>query len=215
MLLPAQRESVIKTALQAREMGLVVWTFGNFSLRDDETGYICLTPSGMDYAELRPADVVVMDVEGKIIEGQRQPSVEAPLHCLIYRKRPDVRGICHTHSVYATAWACVKAELLVVVAEVAALVGGKVPTAPYRPMGTKELAAVVAETLGEKQAVLLANHGQLTVGPDLNTALANAVIVEEGARIAYYATGLGELNAIPAEECAAIRRWALQRYGQK
>jgi len=215
MLLQQQRECVIKTALRARDMGLIVLTFGNFSLRDPKTGYVCLTPSGMDYADLCPEDVVVMDVEGNIIDGRRKPSVEAPMHYLIYQKRPDVCGICHTHSVFATAWACIDAKLPVAVAEVAALVGETVPTAPYRPMGTMELAEVAAETLRDKQAVLLANHGQLAVGPDLATALTNAVIVEEGAKITYYAKSLGRLNIIPTEECLSIRQWALKRYGQK
>ena len=99
MLLKPQREKVISTALTARQMGLVVLTFGNFSIRDAATGYICITPSGMEYADLKPEDIVVINNKGDVIDGSRRPSVETPLHCAVYQGREDVDGICHTHSV--------------------------------------------------------------------------------------------------------------------
>ncbi len=215
MLLEHQRVKVIEIAQKSRKLGLVVLTFGNFSLRDEQTGYVCITPSGMDYDELEPADIVIVDFQGNILDGRRNPSVEMPMHCLVYQKREDVGGICHTHSTFATAWACARDSLPVVVAELAALVGGPVPVAPYRPMGTQELAESVVDTLEDKHAVLLANHGLLAAGPDLDTALANAVVVEEGAKIAYYSKMLGSQKELPAEECQALRDWLLKKYGQK
>ena len=159
VLLSFQREKVISVAQSARRMGLVVLTFGNFSLRDEETGYICITPSGMDYDELKPEDIVVVNRDGAVIDGRRTPSVETPLHCAVYRHRNDVFGVCHTHSVFATAWACCNVPFPVIVAELAVLVGGRLDTAPYRPLGTPELAEAVVKTLGVKHAVLMANHG--------------------------------------------------------
>lgn len=215
MLLGEQRKKVIETALRAREMGLVSLTFGNFSLRDEKTGYICITPSGMDYKDLRPEDIVVLDAGGRVVDGSRKPSIEAPLHTMTYQKRKDVFGVCHTHSVFATAWASCGMGIPVIVFELAALIGGPVDCAPYRCAGTVELAEVVTDALKDKQAVLMANHGLLAVGPNLDTALANAVVVEESAKIAYYAKGIGEVQLIPGEDCIAARRRILHNYGQR
>ncbi len=213
-MLSEQRLQVVKTAQKAQKMGLLPLTFGNLSLRDVETGYICITPSGLEYSEMEPEDILVIDVAGKIIEGKRKPSTETPLHCRAYQERADIYGVCHTHSTFATAWASSANQLPVVVAELAALVGGTVETAPYRPMGTPELAEVVVAALGNKHAVLMANHGVLTVGYDLNTAFANAVVIEEGARVAYYVYNIGGGNIIPEDECQRLREWVLRRYGQ-
>ncbi|MDD4146326.1 MAG: class II aldolase/adducin family protein, partial [Clostridia bacterium] len=207
MLLEKQREEVIKIALKAQQLGLIALTFGNFSLRDQETGYVCITPSGMDYEDLEAADIVVMDDQGKIIDGQRKPSVETPMHTMVYRKRKDVCGVVHTHSVFATAWASCYVEFPVIAAELAALVGEPVKTAPYRRMGSMELAEIVSETLQDKHAVLMSNHGLLTVGSNLKTAFANAVIVEEAAKITYYAKNMGQLKILDDQECKTLRKW--------
>lgn len=214
MLLEKQREEVIKIALKAQQLGLIALTFGNFSLRDQETGYVCITPSGMDYEDLEAADIVVMDDQGKIIDGQRKPSVETPMHTMVYRKRKDVCGVVHTHSVFATAWASCYVEFPVIAAELAALVGEPVKTAPYRRMGSMELAEIVSETLQDKHAVLMSNHGLLTVGSNLKTAFANAVIVEEAAKITYYAKNMGQLKILDDQECKTLRRWVIEKYGQ-
>jgi L-ribulose-5-phosphate 4-epimerase len=216
MLLEEARKKVIEIARLAGKMGLVTLTFGNFSLRDRQTGYICLTPSGLSYDELQPSDIVVVDVDRNIIDGGRKPSVEMPLHCLTYRNRPDVCGVCHTHSVYATAWSCSAERFPVVVAELASLIGESyVFKAPYRPMGSEELAQVTVATLADKDAVLMTSHGVLAVGPDLSNAFQNAVAVEEGAKIAYLAGNMGGLKTIPEEECQALRRWMKTKYGQQ
>lgn len=215
MLLKNEREQVIKYALKAQEMGLIALTFGNFSLRDPESGYICITPSGMDYEDLDPSDVVVIDEQGKVIDGVRTPSIETPMHTMVYRKRKDVFGVVHTHSVFATAWASCDLEFPLIAAELAALVGEPVKTAPYRRMGTEELAEIVTETLQDKHAVLMANHGLLAVGPNLKTAFSNAVIVEEAAKITYYAKMMGHIKELDQEECKVLRRWIMEKYGQK
>lgn len=215
MILKELREKVIEIALKAREEKLIPLTMGNFSARDRRTGLICITPSGMNYESLKAEDIVVLDSEGNIAEGGRKPSIEFPLHCAVYRRRKDVFGVSHTHSVFATAWAACNESIPVVVAELAALIGGPVECALYKPMGSLELAETAAMRLMDRNAILLANHGVLAVGPDIDTAFANSVVVEEGAKIAFYARQIGVMKLIPEEECQALRENSLEKYGQK
>jgi L-ribulose-5-phosphate 4-epimerase len=215
MLLEELRSRVIATALKAQKEKLIPLTMGNFSARDKKTGYICITPSGMDYETLVPSDIVVLDEESNVIEGERKPSIEAPLHCAVYRRRKDVFGVSHTHSVFATAWAACNESIPVVVAELAALIGGPVECAIYKPMGSLELAETAAIRLKDRHAILLANHGVLAVGHDIESAFANSVVVEEGAKIAYYARQIGVMKLIPEEECISLRKTTLEKYGQR
>ena len=214
MLLQDLRMKLIQIALRAQRENLIPLTFGNFSIRDKETGYICITPSGMEYSLLVPEDIVVVDSDCNIIDGKRKPSIEVAMHCMTFRERPDVFGIAHTHSTFATAWASCCEDIPAVVAEVAALVGSSISCAPYRPMGTIELAQVVVDYLKDKYAVLLANHGLLAVGPSIEVAYANAVIVEEGAKVAFYGKQIGIIKYIPDEECMNLRRIAMEKSGQ-
>lgn len=215
MLLKELREKVIEISLKAQKERLIPLTMGNFSARDKRTGYICITPSGMEYDKLTAADIVVLDEDGNIIDGERKPSIEAPLHCAVYRRRKDVFGVSHTHSVFATAWAACNESIPVVVAELAALIGGPVECALYKPMGSLELAETAAIRLKNNNAILLANHGVLAVGHDIEAAFANSVVVEEGAKIAYYARQIGVMKLIPEEECESLRITTLEKYGQK
>lgn len=215
MILKELREKVIEIALKAQREKLISLTMGNFSARDRHTGLICITPSGMSYDRLKAEDIVILDLEGNIAEGERKPSIESPLHCAVYRRRNDVFGVSHTHSVFATAWAACNESIPVVVAELAALIGGPVECALYKPMGSLELAETAALRLMKKNAILLANHGVLAVGPDVETAFANSVVVEEGAKIAFYARQIGAMKLIPEEECEALRKSNLEKYGQK
>lgn len=214
MLLQETRQKVIQTALRAQNDRLIPLTMGNFSIRDKETGYICITPSGMEYSLLQPEDIVVVDINGNTIEGNRKPSIETQLHCRTYAKRSDVYGICHTHSVYATAWACCGKEIPVIVAELAGMIGGPVKCAPYAPMGTLELADITSEHLGAQNAVLLANHGVLAVGENIDKAYANAVIVEEGAKVTLFALQIGDMKTISDQECRQLRQQTIEGYGQ-
>ena len=214
MLLESLRKKVIEIAQKAQAEKLIPLTMGNFSAKDKTTGLIAVTPSGMPYETLIPEDIVIVDAAGKIIDGIRKPSIETPLHCAVYRKRLDIGGIAHTHSTFATAWAACHKPVPVVVAKLASFIGGPVECAPYRPMGSEELALTVADSLKDRHAVLMANHGLLAAGPDLDTAFNNAVIVEEGAKIAYFAMPLEQVKYISEEECTVLRAIALAKYGQ-
>lgn len=215
MLLHQQRQKVIEIALKAQTDKLIPLTMGNFSVRDQETGYVCITPSGMEYSALTPEDVVVVDLQGNIIDGTRKPSTETQLHCRTYARRADVFGICHTHSVYATAWACCGKEIPVIVAELAGMIGGPVKCAPYAPMGTIELAEIVSQHIGLQNAILLENHGLLAVGETIDKSYANAVIVEEAAKITLFAMQIGGAKTISDQECSALRKQTIANYGQK
>lgn len=215
MLLKEQRQKVIEIALKAQGERLMPLTMGNFSIRDKETGYICITPSGMDYSLLKPEDIVVVDLRGNAIDGDRRPSIETQLHYRTYAKRQDVMGICHTHSSFATAWACCGKEIPVIVAELAGMIGGPVQCAPYAPMGTVELADIVSDSLGSRNAILMENHGMLAVGESIEKAYANAVIVEEAAKVTLYAIQIGGMKTITDQECDYLRKQTNENYGQK
>lgn len=215
MLLETIRNTVIETARRARRDKLVTLTFGNFSMRDRDTGYVCITPSGLDYDSLLPEDIVVVDLHGNTVNGHRRPSIELPLHLEVYKRRPDVMAVVHTHSVFATAWAACRKDIPAAVAEVAMVAGGPIRCAPYRTVGSYELARTAVDTLEDKSIVLLANHGVLAVGPDMDSAYVNAVVAEEGARIAFYAQQIGTIAAIDEEECRSLIRVARDKYGQK
>lgn len=214
MILIEERKKIVEIAVRIQEEKLVPLTFGNFSIRDDDTGYVCITPSGMAYNTLTAEDIVVVDQHCNIVDGSRKPSIETPMHCAVYRKRPEVMSVVHTHSTFATAWAACGKDLPVVVAEVAALVSGPVRCAPYMPCGTVDLAEVTSDWLRKDDAVLLGNHGALTVGPNIDTAYTNAVIIEEGAKIAYYTQGIGQMKELKPEECQNERAAAIKGYGQ-
>jgi len=214
MLLEEQRKQVIDIAGQALQSGLIMRTMGNFSIRDPETGYVCITPSGMDYSVVKPEDIIVMNTERIVIDGSRKPSIESGMHCLAYQKRPDVCGVCHTHSCYATAWACVEEPFPLVLVEMAAVLGGKLETAPFFPMGSEELAGATIQALGKLNAVLLSNHGQLTVGSTLDKALANAQLVEEAAKIAFCVVSIGKPKLISPVQANLLQQWITENYGQ-
>ncbi|GAA0731720.1 class II aldolase/adducin family protein [Clostridium oceanicum] len=215
MLLEKQREKIIQIALEVQKLNLVALTFGNFSIRDIETGYVCVTPSGMKYEDLKTEDIVIMDTDCNIVDGSRKPSIEASMHCAVYRKRKDVFGIVHTHSVYATAWASCNKSIPCVLAETAAVVGGTIKCAPFKPMGSVELAEVTIEELGNSDAVLMERHGVLAVGNNIDVALANAIIVEESAKVAYFAKNIGEISELPKDVCLKLRNDVMEKYGQK
>lgn len=214
MLLEKERKKIIEVALTIQKEKLIPLTFGNFSLRDTNTGYICITPSGMPYDTLHPSDIVVVDVNGNIIDGERKPSVEVPMHTAIYRKRKDVNGIIHTHSTYCTAWACRDGGMPCITSEVADLVGGKVKCAKFCLPGSEELATVTAETLGDDKAVLMGNHGAICVDIDVDAALKDAIVLEAGAKVAFIAFQMGNVNILDDQIAKFMLEDTKQNYGQ-
>ncbi|MGE5675877.1 MAG: class II aldolase/adducin family protein, partial [Mycobacterium leprae] len=210
------RRAVCNTARRMQTDGLVKLTSGNVSCRIPGTDLFAITPSGMDYESLEPADVCVLDLSGKVVAGSRRPSSETPMHALTYRRRPDVGGVVHTHSIYASAFACLGREMPVISTELAMLVGGTIPCAPYARSGTEEFGVAAVDTLGaDALAVLFQNHGVMAVGRTLKEAYAVAVGLEEAAMIYYLASQMGSPVIIPAEERERMFREFRTSYGQR
>lgn len=160
---------------------LVQGTGGNISVRT-ERGFI-ITPSGMEYAMLTPDDLVEMDLDGRILNGVRKPSIEKDMHRLILRARPDVSAVVHTHATFAVAVASSRRSLPAMTDNQIAEFGGTVPTADYAPIGTPELARNVTEALGSGKGVLMANHGMVCVGKTIGECLSLSLELEESAKI--------------------------------
>jgi L-ribulose-5-phosphate 4-epimerase len=183
---------------------LVIASLGNVSCRNKDDA-ICITPSGIDYESLNLQDIVTIDENGTVLEGDNAPSSETPMHTLIYAKRPDITGIVHTHSLHASAFSVVNKEIPVEMVEVAAHVGGTVPVAPYRTPGTAELGESALTVLQEKRACLLQNHGVLAVGDTLEKAYKAAAIVEIAARIHILGLQVGTPQTLPEEEIKKVK----------
>ena len=207
-----ERRELIAAAREMSSSGLVVATWGNLSCRTGEA--LLITPSGMDYLSMTSDDLVLLDLSGKILTGRRKPSSESLLHAAVYRARPEVRAVVHVHSVAASAFAVARQSIPVILEETAQLIGHPISTAAYARCGSKELAGCVLQELGSNgQAVLLANHGVLTLGCNPMEALLRARIVEKSAKVMLYARQLGEVHALAAEEVHALRE-DFQHYGQ-
>lgn len=203
MRLSNERIEIVQFGQKMLSAGLTTGTGGNLSVFCRCENLMAISPSGMEYGDIRPDDVPVVDADGARVDGERKPSSELELHLALYRKRPDVRAVVHTHSVYATTMACLNWEIPAV-HYLVAFSGLKVPLAPYATFGTTELAAKAAEAIGEYNAVLLANHGLVTVGPNLATAFAVAEEIELVARIYYQAKCIGEPVILPESEMMRV-----------
>jgi L-fuculose-phosphate aldolase len=213
MLLTSERDEIVRFGKRLLAAGLTTGTGGNLSVLNRRDGLIAISPSGIEYEEMTPADVPVVDVAGMTVEGIRKPSSELDFHLALYRKRPDIQALVHTHSVYATTMACLNWEIPAV-HYLVAFSGLKVPLAPYATFGTPQLAANVAESIGDFNAVLLANHGLVTVGPNLATAFAVAEEIELVARVYYQAKCIGEPVILPDGEMSrVVKKFAV--YGRK
>jgi L-ribulose-5-phosphate 4-epimerase len=195
--------------------GLVTWTSGNISARDAETGLVVIKPSGVRYEDLRPDQMVIVDLEGHVRESNLQPSSDTASHLYIYRHRADVAGIVHTHSPYATAFAANHRSIPVYLTAHADVFGGPIPCGGFAPIGGEEIGQVVVDTIGDSCAVLLQNHGVFTIGPTAEEAVKAAVMVEEVARTSWLALQLGHPEEIPPEIVEALHRRYKSQYGQR
>lgn len=213
-MLEALREEVWQLHLELPKNGLVTWTGGNLSGRDPDSGYVVIKPSGVRYEHLRPEHLVIVDLEGKVIEGDLKPSSDTASHLYIYRHRPDLRGVVHTHSRYATAFAALGKPIPVYLTAIADEFGGPIPCGGFALIGGEEIGQRVIESIGSSAAVLLKNHGVFTVGATPEAALKAAVMVEDVAQTAWLALQLGQPDEISAEDVARLHHRYTQVYGQ-
>jgi L-ribulose-5-phosphate 4-epimerase len=213
-MLEELREKVWQLHLELPKNGLVRWTGGNISARDPESGYVIIKPSGVLYDGLRPEHLVVVGPGGQPIEGDLKPSSDTASHLYIYRHRPDVFGVVHTHSPYATAFAALGRPIPVCLTAIADQFGGPIPCGGFALIGGEEIGQVVVDSIGKSSAVLLKNHGVFTVGPTAEAAVKAAVMVEEVAHTVWVALQMGEPDEIPAEDVAKLHHRYTHIYGQ-
>lgn len=205
----AVRRSVLDTAQRLAAKDLVEGTSGNVSGRVDD-GSVWVTPSSVPYDTMALEDLVLVDLDGEVLEGERGPSSEKGLHLACYRAFPEVGGVIHSHPVHASMFALVREPVPAAIEEFVVFVGGDVPCCEYRTTGTPELGDEVARNLADRSAVLLANHGMVSVGASPEQALHAAAVVERTARIVWGARLLGKVHAIPDEvneSFASVYRW--------
>ncbi len=214
MLLENLRTEICRLHAELPANHLVVWTSGNVSGRDRESGLVVIKPSGVRYEELTPDKLVVVNLDGQVIEGTLKPSSDTLAHLYVYRHRPDINGVVHTHSPFATAWAAVGRPIPAVLTAICDEFGGPIPVGNYAKIGGDEIGREIVRSIGNSPAILMKNHGVFTVGRTPEEAVKAAVMVEDVARTVFYAMLLGQPEEIPPEEVARAHRRYLEEYGQ-
>ena len=201
--------------------GLVAWTSGNVSARvpgeAGSTDLMVIKPSGIEYPDLAPDSMVVCDLDGTQVDGAYKPSSDTASHAYVYRHMPQVGGVVHTHSTYATAWAARGEAIPCVITAMADEFGGEIPLGPFALIGGDEIGrGVVATLTGHRSpAVLMRNHGVFAVGGTARAAVKAAVMCEDAARTVHLARMLGEPQPLPADQVDALHRRYTTEYGQR
>lgn len=185
------KEEVQRIAVKSYNEGLVAGTSGNVSIFDRENQVMAITASNLDYAIMKPEDVIIMSLDGEKYEGELSPSSEWQMHAGVYRHKPEVNAVIHTHSPRATSFAVVHENIPLVLVEMLPFIGGDIPLAKFELPGTIELGLSAVSALENRHACLLENHGVLAVGTNLNQAYLRAVYVEDAATIYHFARQMG------------------------
>lgn len=213
-MLEQLKEELVQLHLELPKNDLVRWTGGNVSGRDPQTGLVVIKASGIRYEEMRPQHMVVMDLEGNRVEGAFKPSSDVYSHLYIYRHRPDVGGVVHTHSRYATAFAAVGREIPCVLTAMGDEFGGPIPCGGFALIGDEAIGKIVIESIGKSPAVLLKNHGVFTIGKNATAAVKAAVMTEDVAATVWLALQLGTPDVIPQEDVDKLHLRYTTVYGQ-
>jgi len=195
------RDEVSELHQELIRWNLVVWTAGNVSARVPGAELFVIKPSGVRYHELTPDKMVVCDLDGHRVDGELVPSSDAVSHAFVYRHMPEVGGIVHTHSSYATAWACRREPIPPVISMVADEFGGEIPVGPLARVGDDSIGQGIVDTLARSRskAVLMANHGVFTIGKDALNAVKAAAMCEEVAKTVHLAKALGDPVPLPQD----------------
>lgn len=208
------KEHLVQLHLELPKNNLVAWTSGNVSARDPESGLVVIKPSGIRYEDLRAEDMVVVDLNGAIVEGTCKPSSDTASHLYIYRHRPDVCGVVHTHSRYATAFAAIGRPIPCVLTAMADEFGGPIPCAGFALIGGEDIGRLVVETAGASRAVLLKGHGVFTLAETALAAVKAAVMTEDIAATVWIARQFGEPEEIAPEDVEKLHHRYMHVYGQ-
>lgn len=208
------KEELVRLHLELPKHHLVVWTGGNVSVRDPQSGLVVIKPSGVRYEDLTADKMIVLDPNGSILEGDLKPSSDTASHLYIYRHRQDVNGVVHTHSRYATAFAAIGKSIPVYLTAQADEFGGEIPCAGFALIGSEEIGKQVVDHIGFSSAVLLKNHGVFTVGKNGEAAVKSAVMVEDVAATIWMALQIGQPEVIPTDMVAQLHDRYMNVYGQ-
>ena len=209
------KEKLLWAGQEMLRRGLTVETWGNLSIRDPETGLVYLTPSAMAYHTITESDVVVMTLDGTVVEGSRKPTIEKDLHLGLYRAHPEVNAIIHTHPVQSQVFSVLRRPIPPVMDEAAQVLGGTVRVAEYALPGTKELAENVCAAMdGRVRACLMANHGAVCVGANMEQAFKVCAVLEMTAEVYRLALSVGEPVVLADELVEEMWDFANNRYGK-
>jgi L-ribulose-5-phosphate 4-epimerase len=210
------REEVTRLHRQLTRYQLVVWTAGNVSARVAGHDLLVIKPSGVDYDDLTPENMVVCDLDGRVVDGDHAPSSDTEAQAYVYRHMPHVGGVVHTHSTYATAWAARGEPIPCVLTMVADEFGGEIPVGPFAVIGDDSIGRGIVETLSghRSRAVLMQSHGVFTIGDDARAAVKAAVMCEDVARTVHIARQLGDPVALSAAQIDALFDRYQNVYGQ-
>jgi L-ribulose-5-phosphate 4-epimerase len=204
MSLKALKKAVWEANQGIFRAGLVTMHSGNASGVDRERGLVVIKPSGMDYDKMRPSDMVVTDLKGRSIDSKWKPSVDLPHHLFLYKNRPDIGGVIHTHSNYATSFALLGRSIPAYLTAIADEFGGEIPCIPYVDNQGDNIGQAILKHIGTSPAVLLAHHGAFAVGKTPRDALKAAVMLEDVAHTCHLALLRGDPKPLPADE---IKKW--------
>ncbi len=209
------KEKLLWAGREMFQRGLTVETFGNLSIRDAETGFVYLTPSAMAYHTITEDDVVVMDLKGNVVEGHRKPTIEKEVHLTLYRAHPEINAIIHTHPIHSQVFAALRKPIPPVMDEAAQVLGGTVRVADYALPGTAELAENVCRAMeGRVRACLMANHGAVCVGANIEQAFKVCTVLEMTAEVYRLALSIGEPVVLADELVDEMWDFANNRYGK-
>jgi L-ribulose-5-phosphate 4-epimerase len=210
------RETVADLHGELTRYNLVVWTAGNISARVPGEDLMVIKPSGISYDDLTADTMVVTDLHGNLVEGELAPSSDTAAHAYVYRHMPEVGGVVHTHSPYATAWAARGEPIPCVLTMIADEFGGDIPVGPFALIGDDSIGRGIVETLRDSRspAVLMKGHGPFTIGKDARAAVKAAVMLEETARTVHFAHQLGKPDAIDPDDIDRLYARYQNVYGQ-
>jgi L-ribulose-5-phosphate 4-epimerase len=214
MLLNAVRKQIVEVGLRMQAAGLAHDGQGNISVFDRESGLVAITPSAVPYDARTPRDVCVIDLKGSLVEGRWKPTSELALHLIFYRKSTETNAVVHTHAPYATVFGIIGEDHMPVVLNEAAMgLGGPLPVAPYARPGTEELAEVTYQAGKDSVGAVMAHHGLLTFGTNLESAIGSTLAAEATARIIILARSMGvQPISIDEAEARLLRKGFLQTY---
>jgi L-fuculose-phosphate aldolase len=214
MLFKKIRNEVAAMGREIADSGFNLGTWGNISARAD-ADHIAITPSGVAYQAIKAEDIIIANLDGQTIDGDKKPSIELQLHITVYKAKKRVKAIVHTHSVHCTAFAIARKPIPAVCEDMVQIVGGRVEVASYFLPGSQELAQAAIAALQDNSACLLANHGLLAVADNLPEAYKVAQIVEKSAQAVILASSLGGAVELSQDDIDFMRDFYLNKYGQK